>query len=123
MRKECKLYYGVIVDSGGFSWASQGSRSVEPVRVETKEPLGREPEFCCKDFEEAFHDDCIHINRVSSEFTLVISPNFQYMPLKEKPIKYCPFCSAKIILIEDLHLKVIRTPIERHEYHLEIAGK
>ena len=123
MGKECKLYYGIVVESGGFSWARQGSKSIEPIKVETQEPLGKEPEFCCKDFEDAFHDDCIHINRVNSEFTLVISPNLQYMPLKEKAIKYCPFCSAKIILIEDLHLKVIQTPIERHTYHLEIAGK
>ncbi len=29
MEKECKLYYGVVVDSSGFDWASQGSKSVE----------------------------------------------------------------------------------------------
>ena len=123
MGKECKLYYGVIVDSGGYSWGRQGSKSIEPIKVETQEPLGKEPEFCCKDFEDAFHSDCIHINRVNSEFALVISPVWQYTPSKEMPIKYCPFCSAKIILIEDLHLKVIQTSIERYQYHLEIVGK
>lgn len=123
MGKECKLYYSVVVDSGGYGWAPQGSKSVEPIKVEEQEPLGREPEFCCKDFEEAFHGDCIHSNRVNAEFALVISHSFDHRPFEEKTIKYCPFCSAKIILIEDLHLKVIQTPIERHIYYLEITSK
>ena len=114
----CKIYYATVVDSAGFKWAQQGDHMMEPVRVEGREPLGKQPKFCCEELRDAnnesrscyFHSDENGMNlRLYSLSTYSIN------------IHFCPFCGSLIIFKENLKLKVLETTHSVRTYHYEEA--
>ena len=100
--KDCIIYYGTIVETVG-NWAVLGAQMEEPVSVEGQRPLGRPPDFCCEKFKVAYDDFDLSF---SSRVGIVLSSH------RSKPdsyISFCPYCGAKIVLLEDLKLRVIKT--------------
>lgn len=122
MSNKCKIYYGIVVEANGDQrWAGIGSCSMEPIKVEGQKPIGKEPEFCCDNIKHGIEGFLISFYyRLGEEVGLHFNrPEFSYSP--RKLIYFCPFCGAKIVFIEHLKLKVIETPITRHEYHYEVV--
>ncbi len=117
MAKKCIIYVATVVNAGDNRWASLNSKAMEPVKVEEREPIGKDPEFCCPDLNKEMNDFRISFYfRQDEECGLRIS---DFHP--GKSINFCPFCGAKIVFKEHLKLKVIETPITRHLYHYEVV--
>ncbi len=117
MAKQCKIYYGKVVDDGGAGWAGNGSCSMEPIKVEGREPLGKDPEFCCAELENEVKNytiDFYYRQGVECGFHIIAASPGQ-------TIRFCPFCGAQIVFKEHLKLQVIETPITSHIYHYEVA--
>jgi len=115
MAKDCKIYYGVVVGPD-TTWARKGSVSIEPIKVEGRVPIGKDPEFCCTELENE-----VKQFRISFYFRLGEETGFQLDRSPGKTINFCPYCGDKIIFKEHLKLKVIETPITRHSYHYEVV--
>ena len=118
MSKKCTIYYATVVDAPEEStWSIVGSVGIEPVRVIGEEPLGKDPEFCCKELAAAVNSGNItYYYRAGEETGLHISG------APGKILNFCPFCGAKIVFKEHLKLKVIAVPVTIHEHHYEVVG-
>jgi len=113
MAKKCTIYYGKVVDSKS-DWATIGSVGVEPIRVEAREPLGKDPEFCCAALAGEINTG--HLNyyyRKGEEVGLHISFG--------ETVNYCPYCGARILFVEHLKLKVVETPATHYTNHYEVV--
>lgn len=115
MSRECKIYYGTVVSEEGKGWARLGSHVQEPIKAENRDPLGKLPEFCCNKFGEAWDN-----------YLLIFYPEPPGIrlrdPLYRDPgVYFCPFCGAKIILLEDLKLLVVKTTHNIVSYCFEQA--
>lgn len=113
MAKKCTIYYATVVNSDAFDWSKPVKHHMEPVKVEGRDPLGKQPEFCCEDLRDAMGNFTLSFSFFKSEMSL----NFGNNPLARNGVHFCPFCGAKILFKEHLKLKVIETPITRHTYH------
>ena len=119
--KKCTIYYATVVVAGGH-WTSVGSISLEPVRVEEREPLGKEPEFCCDEFAEALNKHMLLFSVKEPKVELTRnSGGWISGSDNTQGIHFCPFCGAKIVCVSHLKLREISEPITRHVYHLEIV--
>jgi len=116
--KECKIYYMTVVEEQTERWSDVGSHSIEPVKVEGREPLGKQPEFCCPELKAE-----IDKYNIGFFYRLGKKVGLQFPHSPGKNIRFCPFCGAKIVFKEHLKLKVIETPITRHQYHYEVVGE
>lgn len=117
MGKECKIYYGTVVEETvSQRWTEIGSHSMEPIKVEGRDPIGKEPEFCCDSLKAEMKE-----YRISFYFRLGEEVGLHFNPSPGRQINFCPFCGAKIVFEEHLKLKVIETPITRHSYHYEVV--
>ena len=117
MGKKCIIYYGTVVDSGGFRWARQDSHFIEPIKVEGRDPMGKETEFCC----DELRDEMNNYNLFSYDFHCKKQMSLQMASSNHlsRAIRFCPFCSARIIFREDMKLKVLETTHSVSEYHFE----
>lgn len=117
MVKKCKIYYGVVVEEAiAQKWSSIGSYNMEPIKVETREPLGKEPEFCCEQFKAEFEANNIHFYYRFGE-----EVGFMLIFARDKTIRFCPFCGAEIVFEEHLKLKVVATILKYSSYHYEVV--
>jgi len=121
MSNKCKIYYGIIVNESGDDWAKLGYYMEEPVKVEGRDPIGKSPEFCCEYFAGIYTQG--YFSFYSHPIpTIKLSWRNHYMGGDGPPaINFCPFCAAKIIMLEDLKLNVVKTPCTVASYHVEIA--
>ena len=116
MSKECKIYYATVVEESESKWASKGSVSIEPVKVVGREPLGKDPEFCCMDLE-----DEVNKYNITYYFRLGEETGFQMGGSPGKAVHFCPFCGARIIFKEHLKLRVVETTHTAYSYHYEVV--
>ena len=104
--KICKVYYATV--------AAIGNKMNEPIRVEGQEPLGKLPEFCCKDLEDAVE---------ASIFAAGGDSMYVYKWVNNcgrpwRDIKFCPFCGAEIVYESDLTVRVVKAiRTHSHESH------
>ena len=124
MSNKCKIYYGTVVNEDGDNWAKLGSHEVEPIKMEGREPIiGKSPEFCCTGFEKAWQSRWLlyfssDSNRGQIEIKLRSNgPGLQ----QDLKVCFCPFCGAKIILLENLKLRVMQTTRTVKSYYMEEA--
>jgi len=118
MSKKCKIYYGTLINDGD-GWARLGSHLEEPVKVEGRDPLGKEPEFCCKQFEELWQRYILYFYSNSGKGQVGIRMRDNLSLSQQENIRFCPFCGAHIILLEDLKLRAIKTWHSVAAYYVE----
>ena len=109
--KTCKIYYATVIEAEE-TWAIKGEKCVEPVRVEGRQPLGKEPEFCCEDLKAATKSWNLSIGDEHISIAGYF-PKFNF--------DFCPFCGAKIVYISDLKLKTIKYTQFHDSYYFEEA--
>lgn len=121
MSNKCKIYYGTVVNEDGEHWVRVGAHLQEPVKVEGREPLGKPPEFCCKEFEESWHR-YLYFYSASNRGQIEIKLRSNGPGLKEDlKVCFCPFCGARIILQENLKLRAMKTTHTVDTYYIEEA--
>ena len=115
IRRRCVIYYSTVVEDGENSWARNGSHNMEPVKVESEEPLGKQPEFCCKDLKEAVDTFRVTFHDSYDDKTMKLYTS-QGGYRQDVDLNFCPFCGAKITFKENLKLKVVETTVPRKTY-------
>ncbi len=121
MSKQCRIYYGTVVNEDGGNWAIKGSHELEPIRVEGRSPFGREPEFCCAEFAKVWTTHYFSFHSVTGHEEPTVSFYPRYGSQQPMKITLCPFCGAQILCIEDLKLRAIKITVTRTIYNLEPA--
>ena len=116
MAKKCTIYYAMVVISE-FNWSRPNTHHIEPVGVEGREPLGKAPESCCDELMKSIEETRYLSLSANS---LGVFNHSSHWGSNILGFNYCPFCGAKIVFKEHLKLKVIETPITRHQYHYEV---
>ena len=111
--KECTLYFATVVEASG-EWSTRDKKEIEPVKVEGRAPLGKQPEYCCEDIKDGIERRLVSI--AGDGIRLI-----HWSGNSDKYIHFCPFCGAKIVLKPHLKLKEIKEPITWHQYHYELT--
>lgn len=105
MSNQCTFHYSIIMESHD-EYPKVGSKLVEPVSVEDREPLGKEPDFCCENMKKALDDYSLYVRGFQGTIALLFRDNPN---LPSVGICYCPFCGANIVFSENLKLRVCKT--------------
>ena len=107
--KQCKIYYATVIETEG-RWAKKGEKCVEPVRVESRAPLGKAPEYCCEGLKSALESRHLY----TGDEYLQIQEQFPYLK-----INFCPLCGAKIVYIPNLKLKSLKCTRTYDSYYFD----
>lgn len=115
--KKAVFYYSKVIK--GNRWSPTGWLTLEPLRVEGYEAIGKQPEFCCSRLESAVK----HESYGTFAFIAPSSPweNPPYMALvidnrNYDPISYCPYCGAEIEMRENLSVRIVETSKTRIDF-------
>ncbi len=118
--KKCVFYYATVVSVDGGTWGKVGEQCIEPLRVEEREPLGKEPNFCCEDLKHAKENHALYFS-FTDDGKACLRWNCSYSYSQPVDFNFCPFCSAQIVFVEHLKVKVVEVPVTLHTYHYEVA--
>jgi len=115
------FYYAVCVV--GNRWSPTGQMSPEPLRVEGREPLGKEPEWCCAPFKRVVEEGQLLVKGHYGD-RLVPDIRLGSQDREDPAVRFCPFCAAHVLWEHNLDLRVVEstyTPEPRMVNHYEVA--